>query len=135
MSALEPEERAATLSAAIQLFDDGRYLAAHELFEELWEATEGPESDFFKGLVQAAIALHHFESGNLEGAAKLYSGHRRCLAAYLPRHEDVDLERFLADMQAFLRPVVERRPGTRVSFRPELRPRLADARRNETRSG
>jgi predicted metal-dependent hydrolase len=117
-------ERDATLRAGIELFDSGRYLAAHELFEELWEATEGEDSDFYKGLVQAAIALRHYQTGNLEGAARLYSGHRRCLAAYLPEHRGVDVERFLADMQACLRPVLERRPGEEVAFDEGRRPRV-----------
>ena len=119
---MDPLERDATWTAAIECFDHGRYLAAHELFEELWESTEGAEADFFKGFVQAAIALHHFESGNLEGAAKLYSGHRRCLAAFVPGHAGVDVARFLADMQIFLRPVLERRAGEPVPFPPAGRP-------------
>jgi len=101
---MSPAEHQATLAAGIRLFDAGRYLAAHELFEELWESTEGPESEFFKGLVQAAVALHHLENGNLEGAAKLYTGHRRCLAAYQPSHAGIDVTRFLAEMRACLEP-------------------------------
>jgi hypothetical protein len=114
----------ATLQAGIELFDAGRYLAAHELFEELWEATEGSEADFFKGLLQAAVALHHFESGNLEGAARLYTGHRRCLAAYQPAHAGLDVTRFLADMQGFLRPVLDPTPGESVPFPAHRRPRI-----------
>lgn len=132
---MEADEHEATLRAGLELFDDGCYLAAHELFEELWEETEGPESDFFKGLIQAAIALHHFEAGNLDGAAKLYSGHRRCLASYLPTHAGLDLERFLCDMQAFLRPVVERRAGALVAFDREHRPRLVSAKGVDTHPG
>ena len=121
---MDAGEREATLRAAVGLFDVGRYLAAHELFEELWEETEGPDSDFFKGLVQASVALHHFQSGNLDGAAKLYSGHRRCLAGYLPTHAGLDVARFLADMQAFLRPVVERRADESIGFELARRPRV-----------
>jgi hypothetical protein len=122
---VDPAEGEPALRAGIELFDSGRYLAAHELFEELWEATEGSESDFFKGLIQAAIALHHFQAGNLEGAAKLYSGHRRCLSPYLPVHAGVDVERFLREMQAFLRPVLESHAGEAVPFPFGERPRLA----------
>lgn len=122
---LDPGERDATLRAGIELFDAGRYLAAHELFEELWEATEGPEHDFFKGLVQAAIALHHFEHGNLEGAAKLHAGLRRHLAGYLPAHAGVDVARFLADVQTFFRPLLDRVPDESVAFDRAERPRLA----------
>ena len=121
---MEPAERDATLRAGIELFDAGKYLAAHELFEELWEATEGEDSDFFKGLVQAAIALHHLESGNPEGAAKLYSGHRALLARYQPVHAGIDVTRFLGAMQEFLRPMLEHRQA--VPFDRTGRPRLRE---------
>lgn len=121
---MDGTERDSTFRAGIELFDRGSYLAAHELFEELWEATQGEDSDFYKGLVQAAIALRHFQTGNLEGAARLYGGHRRCLAGYLPAHRGVDVERFLADMQACLRPVLERRAGEAVTFDEARRPRV-----------
>lgn len=132
---MDSAEHEAILRAGIELFDAGRYLAAHELFEELWESTEGAEADFFKGLIQAAIALHHFQAGNLEGAAKLYSGHRRCLAAYLPTHAGIDLERFLVEMQTFLRPVLEKRAGEGVPFRLEARPRMVPRTKSETSRG
>ena len=131
---MDAAEREATLRAGIELFDAGRYLAAHELFEELWEETEGGEADFFKGLIQAAVALHHYQSGNLEGAAKLYSGHRRFLSPYQPVHDGLDVTRFLREMQTFLGPVLERRPGEVVPFPLEDRPRLAPQGRNETRA-
>ena len=124
---MDKDERNATLRAGVTLFDQGSYLAAHELFEELWEATEGPDSEFFKGLLQASIALHHFESGNLEGAAKLYSGHRRCLATYQPEHDGIQVTRFLMEMQAFLRPALDARNGCSPSARAVRRPRLIPA--------
>ncbi len=111
------------LKAALELFNDGRYLAAHELLEELWEGTEGSESDFYKGLIQAAIALHHFEAGNMDGAAKLYGGHRRYLARYLPEHRGLDLTAFLIEMQRYLGRALERSPIDEAGFHPD-RPRL-----------
>jgi len=128
---LDQAEREAALKAGIELFDGGRYLAAHELFEELWEDTQGPESDFYKGLLQAAVALHHFEQGNLDGAAKLHGGSRRCLAAYLPTHAGLDLGRFLGEMQAWLRAVQKRQPGTVIRFDPGSRPRLEPERADQ----
>ena len=109
--------------AAVELFNDARFLAAHELFDELWEAGEGGDSDFYKGLVQASVALHHFEEGNLEGAAKLYRGHRRSLAGFLPQHNGLDVAGFLQDMQACLQPVLRRDPEAR--FDPKTLPRIA----------
>jgi predicted metal-dependent hydrolase len=112
------------LAKGIEHFNAGEYEEAHEQFEVLWLSTQGPDSDFYKGLVQAAIALHHFQRGNLEGAAKLYAGHRRYLAAYLPAHLGVDVVAFLREMQEVLSPVARRAPGAEPRFDPAKRPGL-----------
>jgi len=120
-------EAAARLASGIELFNSGEYEEAHEAFESLWLATQGPDSDFYKGLVQASIALHHFRRGNLEGAAKLHAGHRRYLAAYLPAHAGIDVRSLLSEMQATLGPVARREPGSEPRFDFEARPRLRPA--------
>ena len=108
----------------IDLFNAGEYEEAHEEFEMLWLSTQGPDSDFYKGLVQAAIALHHFQRGNLDGAAQLYTSHRRYLAAYLPVHRRLDVKALLEEMTSVLRPVVRRESGVESRFDAEKRPRL-----------
>lgn len=107
-----------------ELFAAGRYEEAHERFEKLWLANEGADADFFKGLIQAAICLHHFQRGNLEGARKLYSGHRRYLAAFAPLHRGLDVERLLGDMAAFLRPCLRARAEEAVPFELGRAPRI-----------
>jgi len=111
------------LRRAVELFDGGHYHAAHEVLDGLWEATHGEDADFLKGLIQACIAMHHFQRGNLEGASKLHAGHRRYLGAYLPAHRGLDLTAFLAEMQRVLRPVVRPAPGDAPVFDPARRPR------------
>ena len=91
------------MAAALQLFNDGQYLAAHEVLDELWEATSGPDADFYKGLIQASIALHPLEGGNTEGARKLETGTRRLLAPFLPTHRGLDLAGFLDGLRQTLR--------------------------------
>ncbi len=113
--------------AFVTLFHQEKYLAAHEVLDDLWEQTQGERSDFYKGLIQAAIALHHFQEGNLEGAAKLYKGHRRFLAAYLPNYLGWNVADFLASMQTALRPVVRARAGEQVDYATIEKPRLERA--------
>jgi uncharacterized protein len=113
------------LGEGVRLFNAGEYRAAHEEFERVWLSSEGRDADFFKGLIQACIALDHFQRGNLEGAAKLHAGHRRYLAAYLPSHRGVDVAGFLASMQETLRPVVRRSGLDSPRFDPHARPWLA----------
>ena len=40
---------------------------------------------FYKGLIQAAVALHHFGNGNIRGARKVYGRSRGYLAAVSAR--------------------------------------------------
>lgn len=112
------------LTAAAELFNRARYLAAHEVLDDLWEETEGEAADFYKGLIQAAICLHHWQEGNPAGARKLYQGHRRCLAAYLPRYRGVDVEAFLRSMQAALAPLLRSKSGEEPAFDEAARPLL-----------
>lgn len=111
------------LHRAAQLFNAGEYHAAHEVLDALWETCASEETDFLKGLIQACIAMHHFQSGNLEGARKLYSGHRQYLGRFLPAHRGVDVASLLASVQAALSAVVRGRPGERAVFDPARRPR------------
>jgi predicted metal-dependent hydrolase len=127
----DPEEIAlrgveGLLADGMALFDSGSYLEAHEEFEKLWLANEAADADFFKGLVQAAMCLHHFRRGNLEGARKHYSGHRRCLAPFLPNHRGIDLLAFLEAMQRALRPALAAGQEESVPFPKDAPPRLGD---------
>lgn len=106
------------------LFNEAKYLAAHEVLDDLWEETQGASGDFYKGLIQACICLHHLQEGNPDGARKLYTGHRKLLAAYLPEHLGLDVGAFLAEMQRCLSPVMRARPGEEPAFDPDGRPRI-----------
>jgi predicted metal-dependent hydrolase len=122
----EPEiERG--LARAAELFDAAEYHAAHEILDELWEQASPQDADFFKGLIQACIALHHHQQGNPDGARKLYSGHRRYLGRFLPAHRGLDLVAFLAGMQAALGPLLRAPPGAEPPFEPGRRPRMSRA--------
>jgi len=112
------------LAAAVHAFNRGDYLEAHELLEELWEADEGAGANFYKGLIQAAVCLHHFADGNAEGARKLYAGHRRYLGQFLPTHANLDVAGALAEMSRCLAPLLAASSGEGPSFDRGARPVL-----------
>ncbi|WP_240903859.1 DUF309 domain-containing protein [Chengkuizengella sediminis] len=47
------------------------YFECHEVLEELW-LNEG-RSPIYQGLLQVAVALHHFSNNNVAGGVKLFS--------------------------------------------------------------
>lgn len=104
----EFDEQAAgqALRSGVRLFNAGEYHAAHEEFERCWLANEAGDADFYKGLVQASICMHHLVRDNPEGAIKLYRGHRRLLGAYLPSQAGLDVAAFLGQMQGALAPIL-----------------------------
>lgn len=106
-------------------FNAGEYHAAHEELDELWERAEQADSDFLKGLIQAAVALHHASRDNPAGARKLYSGQRQYLGRYLPRHRGLDVAAFLEGMQRALEPILRAAPGAEPPFERAAAPRLA----------
>ncbi len=62
--------------AGIVLFNEQAFFEAHEVWEDLWAESFGPERKFYQGLIQAAVGLCHFGNGNLRGAVKLYHSSR-----------------------------------------------------------
>ena len=115
-----PQDAAAALRTGIELFNAGSYHAAHEELEKCWLANEGGDADFYKGLIQVAICMHHFARNNAEGARKLYSGFRRLLAPYGEAHRGVALHDLLATMQQTMRAVL--RGAADTDFDPQARP-------------
>jgi len=63
-----PEE---TLTEAQRLLDEGKPFHAHEVFEDAWKSTDGPERGLWKGLAQLAVGLTHAARGNEKGAVTL----------------------------------------------------------------
>ena len=58
----------------------------------------GPRK-FYQGLIQVAVALHHFGNGNIRGAKKLYLSSSAYLQPYRPVYQGLDLEKLLAEFE------------------------------------
>ncbi|MET8676964.1 DUF309 domain-containing protein [Streptomyces sp. NPDC004647] len=70
-----------TLDEAQRLLDAGKPFHAHEVFEDAWKSSAGPERALWKGLAQLAVGLTHAERGNARGAVSLL---RRAADAVAP---------------------------------------------------
>jgi len=99
-------EYAALYLAGIEHFNACDFYESHEVWEELWADYQGPSRKFYQGLIQAAVALHHFGNGNIRGARKLYHSTRSYLEPYGRWHMGLDLEKFLLDFQQCFAPVL-----------------------------
>jgi predicted metal-dependent hydrolase len=52
-------------------FNAGEYYTQHDLFEELWMATDGPVQDLYRAILQVGVAYYQIERGNHRGARKM----------------------------------------------------------------
>src|SRR5262249_21463658 len=53
------------------LANHGLYFEVHELLEPVWFRAAEPERTALQGLIQVAVAFHHLENGNRDGARSL----------------------------------------------------------------
>jgi predicted metal-dependent hydrolase len=98
-----------SLERGIELFNDGRYWEAHEAWEEAWMPDrKGPESGFYKGLIQVAAGCLHYGRRNRRGALNKWRSGAGYLRPYLPRHRGVELDPLVRLVEGFLAAFEER---------------------------
>jgi len=86
----------------IVLFNEHQFFEAHEVWEDLWHETAGPDRRFFQGLIQAAVAVYHAGNGNARGARRLFHSGRRYMSAYPPCHLGLDVPALWAALETAL---------------------------------
>jgi len=59
------------LLRAVGEFNRGDWFECHETLEELWVGSGGEIRDFYQGLLQVAVGLHHWREGNFKGSVHL----------------------------------------------------------------
>jgi len=69
------------LIRAIDEFNNWEWFECHETLEELWTGEHGELRYLYQGVLQVAVALHHWRNGNYNGALSLLERG----AAYLDR--------------------------------------------------
>ena len=51
----------------IGLFNQAHFFDAHEALEDVWRAAPAENKKFLQGLIQVAVAFHHYSTGNRVG--------------------------------------------------------------------
>ena len=70
------------LTRGIHLFNTRHFYEAHEVLEDVWRESRGPERKLLQAVIQAAVALHHHSRGNAAGARSLMTRAARNLEGY-----------------------------------------------------
>jgi uncharacterized protein len=56
-----------TYRRGISLFNNAEFFDAHEALEDVWRAAPPENKKFLQGLIQVAVAFHHYSTGNRVG--------------------------------------------------------------------
>ena len=92
----------------IELFNSGLYWEAHEIWEEEWTPDRrGPDSGFYKGLIQVAAGCLHYTRHNRRGAVNKWTSGAEYLRPYLPTWHGMRLAPLIAAVDGFLRAMAE----------------------------
>lgn len=117
-----------------QCFNRTDYYEAHDVLEHLWLRTEGPEADYFKGLIQIAGGFvhmrqqyfrpHHHKYGKrLAPAARLLRLGAANIGPFAPHFMRFDVAAMLVLSDRFAA-VIESGGFTRNPWRPEAAPQI-----------
>ena len=90
------------MNEGVGLFNIGRYWDAHECWEACWRGSHEPDATFYKGIIQVAAALVHWQRGNPRGLSRNWYKARPKLVALAPAMHQLDLARLIAEMDAFV---------------------------------
>jgi predicted metal-dependent hydrolase len=75
----------------IFFFNQGDFFEAHEALEDVWRDASGNDKKFLQGLIQLAVAFHHFGQGNSIGARSLLTRASRNLATCPERFHGIEI--------------------------------------------
>ena len=97
----------------MKLFNSCQWYKSHDIFEEIWYETDGPERQVLQAILQVAVAQVHLENGNTNGATILYG-------EALGRLKIFQLDGFKLDTDTLCKCVMERlkflQTGKDISF-------------------
>lgn len=89
------------LSNGIELFNQGKFFDAHEVLEDVWRTAPAAQKQFFQGLVQVAVAFHHYSAGNRVGMKSVLERAMRNLSAGKESFSGIRLQPLLETLAAW----------------------------------
>ncbi len=94
-----------SIRSGIELFNRRRFFDAHEVWEDVWRdiPRERTERRHTQGLIQIAVAFHHWTTGNVIGARSVLARSLRNLNGAEGSFSSIDFARLRKDSDFWLR--------------------------------
>jgi NAD(P)-dependent dehydrogenase (short-subunit alcohol dehydrogenase family) len=112
------------LLRAVDEFNRGDWYACHETLEELWVGSDGEIRDLYQGLLQFAVALHHWREGNFNGTVHLLTKGADHLRRVRPICQRIEAETMVAAAYRLREALTALGPERMAELDPDLIPRI-----------
>lgn len=112
------------LLRALGEFNRGEWFACHETLEDLWVGSEDEIRCFYQGMLQIAVALHHWRNGNYGGSISLLDSGREYLQRVPPVCQRIDLAALIAGAEAFRKELIGLGPERMAELPAEMIPKM-----------
>lgn len=90
----------------VQLFNEGDWFEAHEVWEDIWRLASDEKKRFYQGLIQCAVTIEHLRRGNPRGARSVYKSAQTKFTDLPQVYMGIDIHQLLADMKKTMDPVL-----------------------------
>jgi uncharacterized protein len=91
----------------IKYFNARKYFEAHEAWEEIWLHSSGEAKLFYQMIIQAAVALYHYERKNPRGVRGMYNNVMEKLDRLPASFMSLNLEDFARQLKTFFAELLE----------------------------
>lgn len=94
----------------IALFNRAEFFEAHEVLEDIWRASPPENKKHLQGLVQVAVAFHHYSTGNRVGMRSVLERALKNLNGYPNHLGGIRCELLMGSLRDWLAALDQRQP-------------------------
>lgn len=91
----------------LELFNDGEWFEAHEVWEDAWRMAAGDRKRFYQGLIQCAVTLEHARRGNPRGVQSVFATAVSKFQGLPDVYRGVNVRRLIDELRRFIQPVLD----------------------------
>ena len=89
------------LDRGIDLFNQREFYECHDTIEEIWLQESSDRQPFLQGLIQAAVAFHHYEHGKWGAARSMLQMAIGKLSPYLNAFDGLEIGPLLTALRSW----------------------------------
>lgn len=132
-NAWSSEEEARLFHEGLELFNEGEWFDAHEVWEDIWHMASGQRKSFYQGLIQCAVTLEHVRRGNPRGVLTVFESAKSKFTGLPGTYMGIDIVALLSAMDRYVAPIrsmpaESRQPGAprgqAMPVDPSLAPKI-----------